>query len=184
MAPVYEGPLVIIIFIFPCSSVDSVAIFRFTFHLSRRTSHTMVHRVHPTLFPCHSVCFRGHYLSRMRCAPTNNIPAFIFPCSSVDSVAIFRFTFHLSRRTSHTMVHRVHPTLFPCHSVCFRGHYLSRMRCAPTNNIPAFIFPCSSVDSVAIFRFTFHLSRRTSHTMVHRVHPTLFPCHSVCFRGH
>ena len=59
----------------------------------------------------------------------------IFPCSSVDSVAINLFTFHVSRFTFHVShqlqdalraplpVRKTHPTfIFPCISVCFRGH--------------------------------------------------------------
>ena len=181
------------IVIFPCSSVDSVAIIiwslksPFTFHVSRFTHWCTECTLRSfRVFPYVSVAIifcRAHFEHAFRCV--KNVLRLYFHVSVFPWIPwplSIAPVIHVSPFTSHALVHRVRPTFVPCISVCFRGHYSSRMRCAPTKKRPAFVFPCSSVDSVAIIhrarnsRFTFHVSRIGARSAPYII--------TVCFRGH
>ena len=119
--------------IFPCSSVDSVAIInrtrnsRFTFHVSLNCAQSA-----PYILSVFFRGFRGYFYT-------------------VQSA-------HLCRCVTRTL----RPgTVFRCDSVCFRGHFFSGW-CVKRTLRPGFIFPCYSVAIIHFARtFTFHLSRLT-----------------------
>ena len=111
-----------------------------TIHLSRLTSH--VSRLAQWCTECtlHSFCvLRGYYLSRIEMRSYKIILHLYFrvlPCSSVAIIYPTQntpFTSHVSRLTSHAMVHgcALHLSVF---FRGFRGHFPSRLRSAPATN--------------------------------------------------
>ncbi len=127
----------------------------YSFHVS--PPHPQVRKTHPT---CHPACI-------------------IFPCSSVGSVAIILFTFHVPihrcvkrtlRVTPHVLFFRVLPWIpWPLFFSRFTPHPQVR-KTHPTCHPALIIFPCSSVGSVALLFF----SRFTPHPQVRKTHPASY----------